>query len=176
MNNMVDLFQEKFYTLPDKVQIIPKKIYVMGVDPAWSKPIAWAVSDGEKIWKYGKWVSGKDIMPEDICFPCEYVYIEGQHKQNMRVMQLLAMATGEIIMCAKMSKVPWKIVEPREWIRSYKLHERMGGKALKPAYLNLARALTGEEIKDIDIACACLIAAYGARRERYIQQEASLEN
>ena len=148
-------------------KVIVKKInYVMGIDPAWSKPIAWAIADGERILKYNKWPSGKKLQLEDIRLPCQKIYIEGQHKQNMKVMQQLAMTVGQIIMGAKISNIPWEIVNPSNWIVSYRLHTRMGRKALEPAYINLSRAMTGEKINDVDIAVACLIAMYGARRER----------
>ena len=139
---------------------------VMGIDPAWAKPIAWALADPDtdKIVDYGTWPQGKDLKASDIKIGVDSIYIEGSYPKNFDIAQKLAYPVGAIIARANDFGIKWKVITHDEWAMTYGLYKRMNRKGRIQAFKNLATSLVGKDLGE-DINVACLIALFGARQE-----------
>ena len=152
---------------------------VLGIDPGWAKPIAWAISDSELCHEVGILPPGKQLEFGHVyrCFEnakyfsrVQVVYIETGHPGNTVVMEQMAMVAGALRICF-VPKIPVFFTQYNEWTGSFGIRRGTRKTIAQPMYLNIAayykkdllelghnKTLTG------DIAAAICISIFGSRR------------
>jgi hypothetical protein len=153
---------------------------VLGFDPGWAKPIAWAISDHEHCHEVGTLPPGKELEFGHVyqCFEntakyysrVQAVFIELGHPGNTKVMEQMAMVAGALRICF-VPKIPVFFTPYAEWTGSFGIRRGTRKTVAQPMYLNIAsyykkdlpdlgynRVLTG------DVAAAICISIFGSRR------------
>jgi hypothetical protein len=150
----------------------------LGIDPAWSKPIAWAITDGEKVLFCGTLDPGKSLgfacvreKWDGLLEKVGLILIEQGQPKNLNSCHLMDRTGGIIEGYLRFWDTPTgqkvHYVSPSVWMSTYKLG-RMRRDAAHRAALNIARYYHPElKDRDDDLASAVLISLFGARRERW---------
>jgi hypothetical protein len=153
---------------------------VLGIDPGWAKPIAWAISDSEKCHENGTLPPGKELEFGHVYQVFENqsayfsrvtaVYVELGHPGNTKVMEQMAMVAGALRICFVPGR-PVFFTPYAEWTDSFGIRRGTRKTIAQPRYLEIAkyyrpnlleqgynRVLTG------DVAAAICISIFGSRR------------
>lgn len=153
---------------------------VVGIDPGWAKPCAYAIADEQKAYWVGFLPSGKDLTGAALeGFKNQFrlakihgVFIEAGHAGNTKVLEQMSRAGGMLQM--GLGEWPTTHVPYRMWVSSYRIPPSTPKIRAKMMYMNIARMYC-PRIDDptfvscsadakTDIAAAICIAVFGARR------------
>ncbi len=147
----------------------------LGIDPGWSKPIAWAVTDGDKVIGSGMLDPGKELdyscirnSWDGLIQKVGLVLIEQGQPKNLNSCHLMDRTGGILEGYLRFWDTPTgekvHYVAPSTWMASYRLN-RMRRDAAHRAALNIARYYHKDLTdRDDDLASAILISLFGARR------------
>lgn len=152
---------------------------VLGIDPSWAKPIAWAFVKHETVFHVGNFPSGKEInishmgslaKDHDISFmDIKKVVIEESRPGNIYAAKLMDRTGGilrTLIYQYGLSREHIFFVNPSTWQASYKLLGRKREAIHKSSIIIAKHYWPKLTEKDDDIASAILIALWGARNLR----------
>jgi hypothetical protein len=150
---------------------------VMGIDPSWGKPIAWAIADEQqKILDFGLWKIPKSGSFESFDFhSCDHLYLEGiyPNSKNMNSARKLELINGRIMECASRVGIELNFPEnfpiQNEWMKGYNVSKRFNTKTRKHIFRNIVNNLYLIETHVDDEDAAILIALYGARRVKTLE-------
>ncbi len=147
----------------------------LGIDPGWSKPIAWAITDGEQVINCGTLDPGRDLgfgcvrqIWDSLLDNVGLILIEQGQPKNLNACHLMdrtgGILEGYLRFWDDLTGRKVRYVAPVTWMASYRLN-RMERDAAHKAALNIARYYHKDLTdKDDDLASAILISLFGARR------------
>lgn len=153
---------------------------VLGFDPGWAKPTAYAIGNAEGlVVELGFLPPGKDMEAGHVITTfdkspnfklVQHVYIELGHAGNTTVMQQMAITAGALRCCFR-PLLPVTFTPYGEWSSSFGIRPGTNKKDAHQRYMNIA-AYFRKDLEKLpftkkmieDLAAAICIAVFGSRR------------
>jgi len=137
------------------------KMTVLSIDPAWAKPMAYAVFDDGQLVYHGKFTHTRELFVTKADFVVtEDPYLGGNaipfsNNKWVNSFKQLCFAVGMIALMAQAMEADFKLIRPVDWKSFYELTKKT-----PPSIQETIRAQLTGGVLDEDIQDAILIGTY----------------